>query len=67
VGDNAADDKAPVPAAAPSFATAVVGSVRQTADRTPEAALVAAALALLALAFAGLAVVDRVRRDAGLA
>ena len=56
-----------MPAPAPSFTKAVVSSVRETADRTPEAALAGAALGLLALAFAGVALVDRVRRDAGMA
>jgi hypothetical protein len=54
-------------ARAPTFASAVVTSVRRSADRTPEAALIAAALALLCVALAGLSVIDRVRREAGMA
>jgi len=67
----AAHDRAPidppVAARAPTFATAVVSSVEGAADRTPEALLIAAALALLGVALAGLSVVDRVRREAGMA
>jgi len=52
--------------AAPTFASEVVTSVRRTAGGTPEAVLIAAALALLGVALAGLSVVDRVRREAGM-
>jgi hypothetical protein len=47
-------------ASGPRFTTAVVSSVRQTADRTSEAAQIAAALA-------GVGVIDRVRREARMA
>jgi hypothetical protein len=42
----------------PRFTTAAVSSVRQTADRTPEAAQIAAAMV-------GLGLIDRVRCEAG--
>lgn len=53
-------DPDPAPTASgPRFTTAVVSSVRQTADRTSEAAQIAAAMV-------GLGLIDRVRREAGM-